>query len=209
VSRSAASVLHLVRHGETTLAGSGVVAGRLDVPLSARGEAQARAAAALLAGRPLAAVVASPLSRTRATAALIAAAHGLVVELDPDLRELDFGVAEGLTFEELERRDPATAAAWVARPHEVVFPGGEGLRDVTARALRAAQAVLRRHGGREVAIVSHAGPIRALLGLARELAPADAIALDCPHGSVTSLELPDGRIGPTIRPLTGVPASGR
>jgi probable phosphoglycerate mutase len=200
VSRPIPTILHLVRHGETALGGSGVVAGRLDVPLSARGEAQARAAATMLAGRPLAAVVASPLVRARATAAPIAEAHGLAVELDPDLRELDFGAAEGLTFEELERRDPATAAAWVARPHEVVFPGGEGLRDVTARALRAARAVLRRHGGREVALVSHAGPIRALLGLARGLEPRDALALDCPHGSVTSLALPDGRLaGPPGR----------
>jgi broad specificity phosphatase PhoE len=195
MSRSAATILHLVRHGETTLAGSGVIAGRLDVPLSARGEAQARAAAALLANQPLAAVVASPLARARATAAPIAAAHGLAVELDPDLRELDFGAAEGLTFEELELRAPETAAAWVARPHEVVFPGGEGLRDVAARALRAVRAVLRRHGGREVAIISHAGPIRALLGLARGLEPTAALALDCPNGSVISLELPDGRLG--------------
>jgi broad specificity phosphatase PhoE len=195
----AATTLHLVRHGETALAGSGVIAGRLDAPLSARGEAQARAAAALLAGRPLAAVVASPLWRARATALPIAAAHGLAVELEPDLRELDFGAAEGLTFQELERRDPATAAAWVARPHEVVFPGGEGLRDVAARALRAARAVLRRHGGREVAIVSHAGPIRALLGLARGLDPVAAIALDCPHGFVASLELADGWNAPAPR----------
>ena len=194
MSRSSATILHLVRHGETALAGSGVIAGRMDVLLSARGEAQARAAAALLAGRPLAAVVASPLARARATAAPIAAAHGLAVELDPDLRELDFGAVEGLTFEELELRDPATAAAWVTRPHEVVFPGGEGLRDVATRAVRAARAVLRRHGGHEVAIVSHAGPIRALLGLARGLEPTAALALDCPFGSVATLELQDGQL---------------
>ncbi|HVI75003.1 MAG TPA: histidine phosphatase family protein, partial [Anaeromyxobacteraceae bacterium] len=67
-------------------------------------------------------------------------------------------------------------------------------RDVAARALRAVRAVLRRHGGREVAIVSHAGPIRALLGLARGLEPTAALALDCPFGSVATLELQDGQL---------------
>jgi broad specificity phosphatase PhoE len=181
--------LHLVRHGETALSGSGVIAGRLDVPLSARGEAQARAAAALLAARPLAAVVASPLLRARATAEPIAAAHGLAVELDADLRELDFGDAEGLTFEEVERRHPEVAAAWVTRPHEVLFPGGERMSDLVARALDAVQAIARRHPEGEVALVAHAGPIRALLGLARGLDLSAALALPCAYGSVTSLEV--------------------
>lgn len=185
--------LHLVRHGETALSGSGVIAGRLDVLLSPRGEAQARAAAEALAARPLSAVVASPLRRARATAACIAAAHGLAVVEEPDLRELDFGLAEGLTFEEVERRFPAVAAAWVSRPHQVHFPGGERMDDLVARTLRAVQAIARRHPEGEVALVTHAGPIRALLGLAQGLAPAAALALPCPFGSVTLLALVDGR----------------
>ena len=179
--------LHLVRHGETVLSGTGVIAGRLDVALSARGEAQARAAARALQVRSLAAIVSSPLSRARATAELIAAPHGLPVEIEPDLRELDFGVAEGLTFDELERLHPEVAATWVARPHEVVFPDGERWGDVAARVVRAAQAIAARHPLGECAVVSHAGPIRVLLGLARRLEPCAALALPCEHGSVTSL----------------------
>ncbi len=185
--------LHLVRHGETTLSGTGIIAGRLDVPLSLRGEAQARAAADALAARPLVAVMASPLRRARATAAPIAKAHGLAVVVDPDLRELDFGLAEGLTFEEVERRFPAVAAAWVDRPHQARFPAGERMDDLVVRALRAARALARRHPEGEVALVTHAGPIRALLGLARGLDLAAAFALPCPCGSVTALALIDGR----------------
>ncbi len=192
--------LHLVRHGETALSGTSVIAGWLDVPLSPRGEAQARAAAEALAARPLAAVVASPLRRARATAAPIAQAQGLQVVEEPDLRELDFGLAEGLTFEELERRFPAVAAAWVAQPHQVRFPGGERMDDLVARTLRAAQAIARRHPEGEVALVAHAGPIRALLGLARGLDPAAALALPCPWGSVIPLALIDGRPSPPDTP---------
>ena len=191
--------LHLVRHGETALSGTGVIAGRLDVPLSSRGEEQARAAARALRARSLAAVVSSPLSRARATAELVAAPHGLAVEIEPDLRELDFGVAEGLTFDELERLHPEVAATWLARPHEVVFPGGEGRDDIAARVVRAAHAIAARHPRGECAVVSHAGPIRVLLGLARRLEPGAALALPCAHGSITSVGLYPTDFGVALR----------
>jgi probable phosphoglycerate mutase len=86
---------YFLRHGETDWNREHRLQGNIDVPLNATGLAQAQAAAALLAGLPIATIVASPLSRARRTAEIAAEALGLPVELDPDLAEVALGVREG------------------------------------------------------------------------------------------------------------------
>lgn len=183
--------LHLVRHGATALSGTGRIVGvRLDPDLGSKGEAQAEAAAASLADRPLVAVLTSPLLRARRTAEAVAARHRLAVELEPDLRELDFGEAEGLTFAEVERAWPAVARAWADRPAEVRFPGGEDFLALTARVTAAVERATARLPRGELALVTHAGPIRALLGRARGLSADAALRLPCDPGSSHTLAWP-------------------
>jgi broad specificity phosphatase PhoE len=181
-----ATRLFLVRHGETEPGRPGIIAGRLDLPLSARGLEQARAAAAALP--PLAAVYASPLRRALETAWIVAAPRGLAPVPDPDLRELDFGALEGLTFDEAAARHPTVAAAWLERPHEVLFPGGECLEALRSRVVRAVDRIVARHASAAVAVVCHAGPIRALVADALGLAPRRTFEVGCAHGSVHLLE---------------------
>src|SRR5579863_6669190 len=84
-----------LRHGETDWNAQGISQGNVDIPLNATGIAQARAAAEKLRNRGIATIVASPLSRARVTAQFVGEALGLPVDLDPDLREVGFGVQEG------------------------------------------------------------------------------------------------------------------
>jgi len=87
-----------LRHGETDWNARGVSQGNIDIPLNANGIAQARAAGPLLRGRGITTIVASPLSRARVTAEIVAESLGLPVSIDPDLREVGFGVQEGKTM---------------------------------------------------------------------------------------------------------------
>lgn len=84
-----------LRHGETDWNAAGLSQGRTDIPLNAAGRAQAEGAAALLEGRGIARIVASPLSRAADTARVVAARLGLPVAFDDDLMETRFGVQEG------------------------------------------------------------------------------------------------------------------
>lgn len=84
-----------LRHGETDWNAEGLSQGSIDIPLNATGLAQARSAAQQLRYSGIKTIVASPLSRARVTAAIVAEALGLPVLIDPDLREASWGVQEG------------------------------------------------------------------------------------------------------------------
>ena len=84
-----------LRHGETDWNAQGISQGNVDIPLNPTGIAQARAAAQKLRNLGIATIVSSPLSRARVTAEMAGEALGLSVSLDPDLREVSFGVQEG------------------------------------------------------------------------------------------------------------------
>jgi len=153
----------LLRHGDTDLSPEHRFSGLRDLPLSASGARQARAAACrLAAGIAIDAVVSSPLRRAVATAAIVAGELGLSVVVDDDLRETDFGEWEGLTLAEIQQRWPALAAAWRCDPEQAP-PGGESFAETACRVNRACDRVLREHGGKTVVVVGHITPMKILL----------------------------------------------
>ena len=153
----------LLRHGDTRVSPEHRFSGLRDLPLSAAGLKQARAAACRLAtGAPIHAVVSSPLQRAAATAAIAADELGLTAVTDDDLRETDFGDWDGFTLAEIQQRWPAAAAAWRSDPEQAP-PGGESFADTADRVNRACDRLLRDHGGKTVLIVSHITPIKILL----------------------------------------------
>jgi broad specificity phosphatase PhoE len=190
----------LVRHGEAELP-PGVLCGALDPPLSAAGRARMERLRERLARARFAAAYASPARRAAESAALLAAPHGLEVERVPELREVHFGALEGLTFAEASVRYPETCAVWLARPHEVVFPGGEGFAAVRERATRAIAWLLERHEGSTILVVAHGGVNRALLAGALGLGDGDAFGIDQSHGALNVLDLADGLA--TVRLVNG------
>lgn len=155
--------IFLVRHGATVLSAEDRFAGATDVALSDEGREQARRLAERLSGEPIAAVYASPLGRTRETAGILAAPHGLEVESRDGLREISHGHWEQLTRREVDERYPEEAAAWQEDPYTYAPPGGESGLSVTARALPELLAIVRACAGRSAAVVSHKATIRLLL----------------------------------------------
>lgn len=146
----------LVRHGQTDWNLEHRVQGHTDTPLNAVGTEQARALAETLAAVPLAAVYSSDLVRARDTATIVARFHGLEVVLDHDLREKNFGSWEGLTDREIAVRFPeAVRGRW---------GDGETTEEVTERALAAIARIRVSRPSGPVLVVSHGGPIRAILG---------------------------------------------
>ena len=157
------TVTVLLRHGDTRLSPEHRFSGLCDLPLSADGTRQAKAAAGRLAARArIDAVVSSPLRRAAATAAIAASELGLSAVTDDDLRETDFGEWEGCTIEEVSERWPAAVAAWRHDPAQAP-PGGESFTATARRVDQARDRLLRRHRGQTVLVVSHITPIKILL----------------------------------------------
>ncbi len=152
----------LVRHGATAHTAQGRFSGCTgeNPPLSEVGERQAALLAARLAtvGR-VDAVVASPVRRARRTAQVLAAALGVHVHVEDDLREIDFGSWEGRTGADVQQRWPAELAAWRGSS-AVAPPGGECVEQVAARVADVRQQWARRCPGATVAFVSHLYPVR-------------------------------------------------
>lgn len=162
--------LMLVRHGETEWNAQRRYQGQSDVPLSALGRRQAERVAERLAGRKIDAVYASDLSRAWETAQIIVAGSGLRVIPEPRLRELKFGVLEGLTFDEAREQYPEMIAAWLDdfnRPPE----GAERIEAFIARIVSLLDELKRKHDEQIVLLVAHGGSLseilRVVLGLSR------------------------------------------
>jgi len=153
----------LIRHGATVLSAEDRFAGATDVALSEEGQNQARALGERLAEAEVAAVYASPMQRTIATARFVATPHGLEIATDPGLREIDHGRWEQLTRHEVEQRFPEEYANWEADPFTFAPEGGESGLSVMARALPVLRRIVVANTGKTVAIVSHKATIRLVL----------------------------------------------
>ena len=145
--------LILLRHGETEWSKSGRHTGRTDIPLTANGEAAAKALAPVLARRDVVAVFTSPAQRAAMTAALV----GLVgAQQDPDLWEWDYGGYEGLTTQQIQEEHPGwnlwrdgVIPGDAAHPGETIEQVGQRVDRVLARAeplLADGDVVLVAHG---------------------------------------------------------------
>jgi broad specificity phosphatase PhoE/ribonuclease HI len=166
----------LLRHGETRMSVEKRFSGPTPEPLTPRGEAMARAAAARLSTRrssPIEAIVCSPVARALATARPISAALGLDVVVDEGLREVDFGDWDGYTFAEVLAKWPTELNAWLADA-DVPPPHGESMAACGRRVRQARDRILAAHPGRTVLVVSHVTPIKTLVRLALE-APVAAL----------------------------------
>jgi broad specificity phosphatase PhoE len=128
--------LVLTRHGLTPRSDPEQHLGqRIDIELSAAGQAQAVALAVRLEHVRFERIYTSPLVRARETASIIAqrSPGKPSVEADPRLREMDYGHWEGLTYPQIDARNLAERQAWEVDPARIPCPGGESGDDVAAR----------------------------------------------------------------------------
>ena len=154
----------LIRHAESSWNATGRWQGHGDPPLSDRGRAQANALARELARETIDVLVSSDLRRAAETAAILGKARGLRPELNPRLRELDVGDWEGLTRDQIERTAGNALRRFDAGDLDVRPGGGETLREISERASSVVTELVDAHPGRRLAVVTHLGVIRALLG---------------------------------------------
>ncbi|MFD8272978.1 bifunctional RNase H/acid phosphatase [Streptomyces flaveolus] len=180
----------LLRHGETLLTPQKRFSGSggSDPSLSAVGREQAARVAEGLARRgTIQAIVASPLARTRETAAVVGARLGLEVTVEEGLRETDFGAWEGLTFGEVRERYPDDLNAWLASPDVEPTGGGESFTATGARIAATRDRLVSAYAGRTVLLVSHVTPIKTFVQLALGAPPESLFRMELSAASLSAV----------------------
>ncbi|MES2391835.1 MAG: histidine phosphatase family protein [Acidobacteriota bacterium] len=154
----------LVRHGETIYHEGNRYAGSSDIPLTPKGEQQAQTLAAWASHQHLTHLYASNLSRAIATAQPTAQLTGLELHVDPRLREICFGRAEGLTDAQQQAQFPEARAAFLADPAANFLPEGEPPVEAAHRARTVLTELSTLHGpDARILVVAHNTLIRLLL----------------------------------------------
>jgi broad specificity phosphatase PhoE len=155
-------LLYLARHAQTASSAVDSFNGRGELPLTEKGREQARRLGQRLEGIRFAAVVRSPLGRTKETADLVA--PGVPQVVYEGLAEIDYGEWEGLSSTQARARDPRLYDAWVDDPARIAPPGGETAAQVAERALAAVRQIQDRYqaAGAPVLGVSHKATLRIL-----------------------------------------------
>lgn len=165
----------VMRHGQTAWNLAHRIQGHTDIPLDERGCRQAEAIAERLRDMNISAVYTSPLQRARKTAETIAAKSGCPVIDDERLIERYFGDWEGESIDAVTHSDPQIWRQWIETPSCCAVPKGESLQSVLERSVSLTEALIQKHKGENIVLVSHANPAKLiLLHYAR-------IPLDCIH----------------------------
>lgn len=152
------SLMYLVRHGATdhNVARPPRLQGcRTDPPLSEAGLRQAQATADLLVAYEIDAVYASPLLRSRQTAEIVAAPHGLNVDQLDEIIEVDVGDWEGRSWDEIERTDCEAYRLFMEDPGSHPYLGGESFGQVQERVVPAFEQLLAQHPGAQIVLAGH------------------------------------------------------
>ena len=158
-----ATKLIFLRHGESEANFEHRFTGQSNAfGLTARGHAQAEAAAVYLDGEKLDAIVASDLRRAYDTAMHTANRRGMTVTPDTGVREIFAGAWEGQKFEDLPGLYPEDFGVWMNDIGAAVCTDGEAVADLQMRVRAAVEQIVRTHPGQCVLIGTHATPIRAM-----------------------------------------------
>jgi len=181
--------IYLARHGETAWTISHQHTGRSDIPLTERGERNARSLGERLRGMTFTKVLVSPLARARRTALL--AGFGDRGEMEPDLMEWDYGRYDGLTTVEIHKEQPDWSL------FRDGCPGGESVATVGARAdlvIANLRAIVDR-----VLLFGHGHFFRVLTGRWLGLPPADGRLFFLSTASLSVLGYEHSRDEPAVR----------
>ena len=197
-----ATVLILVRHGESTANADGLLVGRLDAPLTERGRAQAGMLRSALGD--VTRVVSSPLARARGTAECLGT--GLEVEVDERWIEVDYGEFDGQPLASVPRE---VWAEWRSDP-SFRPPGGESLEEAGVRVRAACHELVGDGGGAASApgttvVVSHVSPIKLATCWCLGLPDEGSWRLYLATASVTTIGWGPG--GPVLRRYNETPWS--
>ena len=153
--------IFLIRHGATAQNLQRRYLGVTDEPLSEVGVVQAETLAAHFANEDISSIYSSPLSRALMTAEAIAHPHSITVKTLDKLGEVNFGLWEGLTFDEIKEQFPDEQSQWFADPDNFTFPEGESVKHFRERVLSCLDEILAAKG--DTVVVAHGGTLRFIL----------------------------------------------
>jgi alpha-ribazole phosphatase len=193
--------LILLRHGEPEQAAKGRCYGRLNVGLSDEGRKQIEAKLAAIRNLRADALYTSPLKRAVESARIVSDCLGLEPISTDELREINFGAFEGLTYEEVEKRYPEDYKLWMERPTEITFPQGESFAQMKARVLRFRQCLLNTHNSKTVVVISHGGANRILLADALAIPDSMIFRIDQAYAALSIIDYLPG--SPMVRLING------
>lgn len=116
----------------------------------------------------------------------------MLVEVDADLREIDFGAFDGRTFASIEREHPELYTTWMQTPTTVAFPEGETWTSLRERAHAALERTAEIGDGRSTIVVTHLGVILAPLGRALSVADEDVFRMTVSHAGTFVVDITGG-----------------
>lgn len=154
--------LCIVRHGETAWNAEGRVQGQLDIPLSATGEAQARAVARALAHERFDAVYSSDLLRVRQTAQPTVCLLGKEIVHSEKLRERHYGIFQGILYSEAKVRFAEDFVRFRTKDPHYDFQTGESLLNFQKRVFSFIDDLVQRHPAQSVLVFTHGGVLEVL-----------------------------------------------
>lgn len=164
-----ATIVYLVRHGESEGNTKGFFQGRTDCPLSPNGLLQAKALEERFRDIKYDAIYTSPLLRTRLTAEAVNCYHSLPITQDTGLLEIDGGVFEGVAFDELPQKYPDEFEVWRSTPHLFAAPKSETMAEVYERISKTILRLAGENKGKTIVLVSHGCAIKNALCFAMGL----------------------------------------
>jgi alpha-ribazole phosphatase len=182
--------LLLVRHARVKSEYVGRLIGASDVPLDTSSHVQTKVLAERISRWSPQVGYCSPMLRCRETAKAIV--PNMTLNIDADLREIDFGRWENRTFDEIASQEPSTIERWAAFTPDFCFPEGESVRGFLERVHNAADRFAKSEA-QTTLLVTHGGVIRALLCHWLGLEPRKYVAFDVPYAGIAVVDLFDGK----------------
>lgn len=188
----ARTLVLLVRHGETEHNRDRRFQGwSADSSLTEVGTEGACTVASLLPrfAAKISALYSSDLERALKTARPISRTLGLPVLPEPRFREMNFGAWEGLSREEVATIDPEAYRLWIAGSPDAKPRDGESFREMSERVLCGLSDLARRHRGQGIVVVTHLGPLRAIVCAARGWDYGRRNEISTPNCAIVAMEV--------------------
>lgn len=151
----------LIRHGETDWNLEGRYQGQTDIDLNDTGRRQAEKLSIRLRNETVDRIYSSDRIRAVNSAKIIF--RGRRIKVETDLREISFGVFEGLNYKEILQRYPDIYSGWMKNPFDSLIPGGELPADFRRRVLGTFKSIVSLNKDKAVAIVTHGGPVNVIV----------------------------------------------
>ena len=186
--------LYLLRHGETDWNQKSIFQGQTDIDLNKRGREQAKKAAEITQKLEFDQIYSSDLKRAKNTALMISREKNSEIKESKQLREMNFGDWEGLSFAEIKKQYSDLASAWQQDPVHNYPPGGEKLSDFKFRIEAFFQKIIERYQGNKILVVTHGGVIKLYLTAVLSIKLENFWQFQIDNCSLTELKIYDQEI---------------